>query len=403
MKHTINLLKEKHQEHIIPYLQNADETAATILIEEISKIDWDIFENQNSSETSFSDIEPINICSINDINIYTRHYQSLGENAIKKDKLALVLLAGGQGTRLGYAGPKGAVDVGITHSVYIFELLIQNLLKIVTRTNHFIPLYIMTSVSNHEETLNFFKSNQFFGYDCNYVHFFIQESNPTTDFNGKLLVNEDNHLIQSPNGNGGWFLSMYNQKLIDDIFLKNFEWINVFSVDNVLQQIADPVFLGAVIDHKCACGAKVVKKVDSNEKVGAICKKNNKPYIIEYYELEAAYKNGNISDIDVFNYGVTLNYLFQVSALMDTLKLDIPIHKVSKKIPYMNELHESVIPEKENGYKYETLALDLVHMMDSCLAFEVDRTLEFAPIKNKEGRDSISTAQELLIRNGYEL
>ena len=192
-----------------------------------------------------------------------------------------------------------------------------------------------------------------------------------------------------------------DRELVNEIGI---EWLNVFAVDNVLQQIADPVFLGATIASGCASGGKVVSKAAPDERVGVLCLEDDKPSIVEYYEMtEEMRTRRNPDGTLAYRFGVILNYLFRVDALMHTLGSDFPLHIAHKKIAHLNEQGELVKPDTPNGYKFETLVLDMVHMQDSCLAFEVDRTREFAPVKNAEGVDSVATAQALLEQNGVVL
>ena len=140
-------------------------------------------------------------------------------------------------------------------------------MDVVKMTDTWIPFYIMTSDINYQDTVSFFEEHDYFGYNRDYIHFFIQEMNPATDFEGKVLLNSENTLALSPNGNGGWFSSMQKAGLLPDIVDSDIEWINVFSVDNVLQRIADPVFLGATIQSGKMSGSKVVRKANAEEKV----------------------------------------------------------------------------------------------------------------------------------------
>ena len=172
----------------------------------------------------------------------------------------------------------------------------------------------------------------------------------------------------------------------------------------MLQRIGDPCFVGAVIQKNCMAGAKVVRKVTPDEKVGAICLEDGKPSIVEYYDmteelLEAKDEKGE----SAYNFGVILNYLFYVEELERIVSQSLPLHVVEKKIPYINEVGQLVKPEAPNGYKFENLILDMIHQVGSCLPFEVVREKEFAPIKNKTGIDSVESAQALLRRNGVEL
>ena len=360
-------------------------------------------DSTKDNRKEIQDLGKIPISKISDWQRMSEKYEQVGLQAIAEGKLALVLLAGGQGTRLGFDGPKGALNVGITHELYVFELLIRNTMKVVEKAGCFIPFYIMTSESNDAVTRDFFEKHNYFGYDSKFIRFFIQESNPVTDLDGEPLYQAPGEILTSPNGNGGWYSSLYNSDVLKDGLFDGVEWINVFSVDNVLQGIADPVFLGATIESGYACGSKVIRKAYPEERVGAICALKGRPYIIEYYELDELKREYTELDDAMFNYGVTLNYLFRVSELGKTLSVDMPIHKVKKNVKryYKDGRYEE--SSELNAYKYETLALDLIHMMDSCLAFEIEREKEFAPIKNKEGKDSLDTARALLKMNGWEL
>ena len=227
---------------------------------------------------------------------------------------------------------------------------------------------------------------------------------PAVDFDGNVLMEAEDSLAMSPNGNGGWFTSLVKAGLGEDMKEKGVEWLNVFAVDNVLQQIADPVFVGATIQSGCVSGAKVVRKCDPYERVGALCLEDGKPSIIEYYELtpemaEATNEAGSL----LYGFGVILNYLFSIEKLFEIAEKQMPLHIVEKKVPYIDEDGNAVKPETPNAYKFETLILDMVYLMDDCLSFEVDREKEFAPVKNATGVDSVESARELLKKNGIEI
>ena len=214
----------------------------------------------------------------------------------------------------------------------------------------------------------------------------------------------EDSLAMSPNGNGGWYKSLLRAGLDQDIQKRGVEWLNVFAVDNVLQRIADPVFVGATILSGRVCGSKVVRKVSPHERVGAMCLENGKPSIVEYYELtdemaEARDENGTL----LYGFGVILNYLFRVDKLNEIAGSNLPLHIVEKKVPYLDESGQMQKPEEPNAYKFETLILDMVYMMDNCLAFEVEREKEFAPVKNATGTDSVESARELLKKNGIAI
>ena len=227
---------------------------------------------------------------------------------------------------------------------------------------------------------------------------------PSVDYNGKLYMESTDSLAMSPNGNGGWFTSLIDAGLDKDMESKGIELVNVFAVDNILQRIADPSIVGATILSGADCGSKVVRKCAPDEKVVLMCKVNGHPSIIEYYEMSEELANMRREDGELtYGFGVILNYLFSFNKLVEIANRKLPLHIVEKKIPYINEKGEIVNPEEPNGYKFETLILDMINMLDDCLVFEVERQKEFAPVKNKEGVDSIDTARELLKLNGVEI
>ena len=258
----------------------------------------------------------------------------------------------------------------------------------------------MTSEKNDQATQNFFKEHNYFGYDKDYVKFFIQDMACAVDYDGKLLLEEKGRLATSPNGNGGWFTSMVKAGLDKDLHARNIKWINIFAVDNVLQRIADPVFVGATIEGKYQSASKVVRKVEPHEKMGLLCLEDGKPSIVEYYEMSKEMAEAKDSDGSLtYKFGVILNYLFSLDKLEEIVNKSLEIHVVEKKIPYIDADGNKVSPTEPNGYKFELLVLDMVHMMDNNLAFEVDRNKEFAPIKNLHGTDSVDSARDLLKLN----
>ena len=410
----LDFLRETGQEKLALYIENREADVKASFIDAISSTDSRILDHikgETGKETSSADsgrIAPLGALTLPAIREHEEEFKRTGLDAIREGKLALLLLAGGQGTRLGHDSPKGCFNIGETKELFIFELLIDHLKDVVGEAGSFIHLYVMTSTENNAPTVEFFKSKDYFGYDPDYIHFFMQEQNPVLSTDGHFLLSSDKSLCYSPNGNGGWALSLEKAGLIEEMKSFGVEWINVFSVDNVLQRMADPVFFGAILDQGLTSGAKVVMKNAPDEKVGAMCTLDGKPYIIEYYELSKEMSVETNPDGSLaYGYGVILNYIFRLDKLIASNAKTMPLHAVKKAVPYM-ELEDDgtlkpVIPSEPNAIKFETLALDLVHEMDDCLVFEVDREKEFAPVKNKTGIDSVDTARDLLKKNGYVL
>ena len=371
---------------------------------QLETMDWSYIDLINDKEQKRGEFSPLGAMELDEINKNKSRFDEIGLDAIKKCKVGAILLAGGQGTRLGFDKAKGMYNIGVTRELYIFEQLIENLKKVTTKADAWVPLYIMTSDKNDAQTREFFDEHDYFGYNKDFIKFFVQEMVPAVDFDGNVLMESEDSLAMSPNGNGGWFKSLVKAGLDKDLKDKGVEWLNVFAVDNVLQQIADPTFVGATIDSGCVSGAKVVRKVDPYERVGALCLEDNKPSIIEYYELtpemaEATNENGSL----LYGFGVILNYIFRVDKLFAIEKKNLPLHVVEKKVPYLDENGKLIKPESPNAYKFETLILDMIYMMDDCLSFEVDREKEFAPVKNATGVDSVESARALLEKNGVVL
>ena len=401
------ILEEKGQTQLLRYYNELDESGKEKLLSAIEGIDWS-FEEELAHPADMSgkgrDIRPIQGLRLDKIEKNRAVYEDVGVKAIQAGKVAAVLLAGGMGTRLGVDGPKGAYDIGLTKPLYIFEQQVKNLLEVTDKCGAFVPLYIMTSDKNHEQTVSFWQEHNYFGYPEGEIKFFKQDMAPAVDYDGKILLESKDMPALSPNGNGGWFSSMEKAGFCDELRAHGVEWLNIYAVDNVLQRIADPVFVGATILSEVNCGAKVVCKNDPHEKVGVLCMDGDKPDIIEYYELTEEMANERDEKGELaYIYGVILNYLFRFSKLEEIANDKIPVHIVEKKIECVGEDGVSRKPEKENGKKFETLAVDLIKPMGTVLPFEVMREKEFAPIKNKTGVDSVESARELLKKNGVEL
>ena len=395
---TLQLIKEKNQKYLSALV---GKELPEKLVKQLEELDWSVLEYIHGKEQKRGTFAPLGAMELPEIEQKKAQFKEVGLEAIRAGKVGAILLAGGQGTRLGFDKAKGMFNIGETKELYIFEQLVRNLQKVTGEAGCFVPLYVMTSEKNDAQTREFFAEHDFFGYDRNYVKFFVQAMAPACDFDGNFLIEAEDSLAMSPNGNGGWFESLMRAGLDADIKEKGVEWLNVFAVDNVLQQIADPVFVGATILSQCVSGAKVVRKADPHERVGALCLEDGRPSIIEYYELtdemaEATNENGSL----LYGFGVILNYLFRVDKLMECQSKKLPLHVVEKKVPYVDLEGNTVKPTEPNAYKFETLILDMIYMMDDCLSVEVEREKEFAPVKNATGVDSVDTARALLKKNG---
>lgn len=353
-----------------------------------------------------AEISPMPTLRLEEYNKKRESYREAGLRAIDNGELALLLLAGGMGTRLGYDGPKGTFPIEPGRS--IFSCLFDNLRDELGERS--IPFFIMTSDKNDQATRDFFLEKDYFGYDRDQIRFYKQEMAQATDLDGQALYESEGHPAVSPNGNGGFFRSLISAGYGD--CLSGVRWLNVFGVDNVLARIGDPGFLGSLICEGKSAGVKAVMKVSPDEKVGVVCKKNGRPSVIDYTQMTEEMCNERDADGNlVYGAGVSVNYLFDTSILFNTINDGLPVHKVKKKIPYLAasdgrpwrpgmEPGVLVDPSEPNGYKYEIMITDLIENFPDFLPVEVEREREFAPVKNLHGVDSADSALALLKRNG---
>ena len=400
-------LQKYGQEHVLKYYSELSDSEKQELLAQVEDTDFAVLANCKNlgHADERGEFAPLAALQVSEIEKRKDEFTKLGVETIKAGKVAAVLLAGGMGTRLGSDNPKGMYDIGITKPVYIFQRIIENLLDTVKQADGtYILLFIMTREKNNDATVNFLKEKNFFGYPEDKITFFKQEMAPASDYDGKVYMESKSRISTSPNGNAGWYSSLLKAGLRDVIVKEGIEWIDIFAVDNVLQRIADPCFVGATVAAKVSCGAKVVRKNAPDEKVGVMCLEDGKPSIVEYYELSQEMMDAKDENGDpAYNYGVILNYMFNEKALYEIAQKELPLHVVEKKIPYIDENANLVKPETPNGCKFEQLVLDMIHMLDTCLPYEVVREHEFAPIKNKTGVDSVESARELCKKNGIEL
>jgi UDP-N-acetylglucosamine/UDP-N-acetylgalactosamine diphosphorylase len=401
-----DLLLLHGQEKLLRHYESLPSDAQERLAAQLRAVDWSLLsllggENHTNPR---GELAPLGALELAEIEKDRARYTEAGIEAIRAGKIAAVLLAGGQGTRLGWDKPKGTYNIGITRPLYIFECLIRNLQDVTDVAGRAIPLYIMTSDKNNADTVAFFEEHDYFGYGKENVHFFVQEMAPAVSFDGDLYLEAPDRLALSPSGNGGWFSSLERSGCLAEMRELGVEWLNAFAVDNVCQRICSPDFVGATLLSGSDCGAKVVSKAFPTEKLGVLCLEDGKPSIVEYYEMtdDMITLRDDRGEL-LYRFGVILNYLFKIESLDEIAARHLPVHMAEKKIPYIDEVGNFIKPDAPNGYKFESLILDMIHMMDSCLAYEVVRKQEFAPIKNATGVDSVITARELLKRNGVTL
>ncbi|KAH0472555.1 MAG: hypothetical protein KVP17_002825 [Porospora cf. gigantea B] len=345
-------------------------------------------------------------------------WEESGFRMIAQRKLGAVVMAGGQGTRLGYDGPKGCFQVGPLSKRSLFELFSQRLIRL----RHMaveknlapnlgavqIPFAVMTSTHNHDETVRFFEENSYFGLDSQYVRFFKQMMIPAYDMQGKVLLDQKHGMCLSPNGNGGIFKSMARTGTLQWLKDHGVESVHVFGTDNVLTKVADPVFNGFCHSMGVEVGNKCTEKTDPNEKVGVMVSKvidgTEKACVVDYAEVssEMAQRVCREGGPLEFSAGNICNHYFTVAFIEKLLKADVMerdhnLHRADKKITHVDlTTGERVTPDVINGLKVELFIFDCFQLAAHVVGLEVPREAEFAPVKNASGADSPQTAAELL-------
>ena len=387
---------------MLNFYEKLDEEKKQKLIKQITKIDFEqisnLYEN-TKKKIEFNDakIEPINYFDKSKMSKEEiSEYEKIGSEIIRKEKYAVVTMAGGQGTRLGHKGPKGTFDIGLDSHKSIFELLCNTLKEAKEKYGVYVQWYIMTSEENNKQTVDFFESNNFFGYEREKVMFFKQGQLPMCDTEGKILIDETGLIKEAADGHGGVFESMRKDGVIADMKNKGIEWVFIGGVDNVLAKMVDSVLTGLSIKNNVLAAGKSVVKAGPKERVGVFCKRNGKPSVIEYTEIteemaEAQDKSGNL----LFGESHILCNLFNIKAIENISEKKLPYHSAFKKAKYINAKGELVVPEKPNAYKFEAFLFDAFESLEDMTIMRVKREEEFAPVKNAEGVDSPETARKL--------
>lgn len=400
---TLALLKAKKQEHLLDYYNELTDEQKSVLLSQIEKTDFSVLDSiKDRAEKKTGKLSPADTLDIESVAKSKAQYEKIGLQAVKDGKVAAVLLAGGQGSRLGFDAPKGMYNIGVTRELSIFGCQMENIKAVAKNAGYNFHLFVMTSDINDKQTRDFFAEKNYFGYEKKKIHFFVQDLTPACSFDGKVLLSQKHLPALVPNGNGGWYVSLLKNGFGELIKKEGIEWLNLYGVDNVLQKICDPVFVGATLSFGVNCSSKVVSKTRPEEKVGVLCKEDGVPTVIEYTEIGENKYERNADGKLTFRAGVILNYLFSVRKLDEICNSKLPYHIAEKKVACIKG-GQVYSPDKPNAYKFELLAVDLVKLMGNCLAFEVEREKEFAPVKNATGVDSVETARELLKLNGIRL
>jgi UDP-N-acetylglucosamine/UDP-N-acetylgalactosamine diphosphorylase len=394
------------QEHIFQFWSGLNEEERATLAAQVASIRFDFMEklidhwvrNEPPPET-FERIEPVPVIPPNGEGPDSPAAWDAGEAALRQGRVAVLTVAGGQGTRLGFEGPKGSYPIGPVTGKTLFAYHAEKIRASERQYGVSIPWYLMVSDTNQEATLAFFRSNDFFGLDPNQVIFFCQRMVPCVDDRGKFMLEEKGRLAMNPNGHGGTIPALVDNGITADARERGVDTLSYFQVDNWGIKLLDPYFLGYHVMNKGEMSSKVHRKEAMREAVGVHCLCDGVYHTIEYSELDLypqlleTTEDGGIKHFagNPAIHILDVDFVERIAGRFD----DFPWHRAHKKIPYVNEQGDTIEPKEPNGYKFETFIFDALRFIaHEPIAFELIREEEYTPIKVFEGANSVVRARK---------
>ncbi len=396
-------LQKFNQEHLFFFYSSLSTEEQKNLIEQIKSIDFDLIKNLSDDclnlkkeSKKFLDFNKISAPKFDtlesikkNLSLKNEDFNQTGLNYLSKNKVIIVTLAGGDGSRLQYNKPKGLFPI---FGRSLFERQAKQIKKLNLKTKTNLLWVIITNPNNQEKIISFFKKNQYFQLLPQTVRFYPQETMPCIDQQGKIILSSPQQIAFSPNGNGSLFSLFQKTNLLTEMKQNKIEYIFVCNIDNPLTRIADPFFLGYTIKNKLPVSNKAVLKKNPQEKVGVFVQHLKQTHIIEYSDFPIE-KELSLKETFVANIGV---HYIHINFIIEQNKKSIPYHYAHKKIPFINKHKETIVPEIPNGYKFEKFIFDFFSRSTKMGILVVNREEEFSPLKNKEGTDSIETVENNL-------
>ena len=384
------------------------------LAEQVDALDWDelqaaveecIFKEEetglpeNYGPASYFPLKPENA---EQEALYAQAFDH-GEGLVRAGKTAAFTVAGGQGTRLGYDGPKGTLPVSPIKKKPLFQLFAEQILGISEKYETAIPWYVMCSPLNLEATVDHFEERNFYGLEKENLKFFAQGVMPATDFEGNLLLAEHDSLALSPNGHGGSLKALIDSGSVADMAERGIEHVSYFQVDNPLVSVINPLFIGLHDLQQSDMSSRSLTKTGPFEKLGNFVAIGDRVTIIEYSDLpeEKALEKDEEGRIK-YRAGSPAIHVLRRDFIEQFAsgEIKLPYHRAEKKVAYLNEEGETVTPKEPNAVKFETFVFDALPLARNPLIFEADRLEEFSPVKNKIGVDSLESSQADQIERG---
>ena len=317
-----------------------------------------------------------------------------GEAALRAGEVGVLLVAGGQGSRLGFDGPKGSFPIAPLTDATLFEIHAKKILALERRYGRPVPFFVMTSRTNDASTRAFFDAHAHFGLAPEHVDFFVQGMWPALDDKGRIILDAPAHIFKSPDGHGGVISALRVSGMLDDMDRRGLRTIFYFQVDNPLVAIADPYFIGLHCGHNAEMSVKVCAKRDAEEGLGVVVRRGGHHAVVEYTELTEAQKHDRLPDGQLrFRFGSVAIHAFSVACLRRMTGVPLPLHVAHKKVPYCRDDGTRVEPDSPNAFKFERFIFDVLPHTKAALNVEFAREDEFSPVKNAAGADSPDTAR----------
>lgn len=391
---TAKSLLEKHgQSHVLAFWDKLDKNQRTALLAQVATLDFDAIAYMQSmlakaSEQSIhTDIQPAKVFQLKPAE--RANAVKAGETAIRAGEVGVILVAGGQGSRLGFEGPKGCYEIGPVTSQPLFRIHARKVLALERKYAAHVPFYIMTSDVNDRPTRDFFRHNKFFGLDKSRVKFFTQGMWPALTADRRIVLDQPDHIFMSPDGHGGTLSALKANGMLEDMKKRGIKTLFYFQVDNPLVEVADPAFIGLHCLEKSGISIKVCAKRDAEEGLGVVVERQGRNAITEYTELTKEQKHALLPDGNLkFRFGSVAIHVFSYDFLVQEASARLPLHIAHKKVPYCDSTGSLVKPDKPNAYKFEKFIFDVIPDAEKSINLEFAREDEFSPVKNATGADS---------------
>ncbi len=408
-------LSQHGQSHLLHWWDELNESQRCGLLAQLESIDYSLIarlfsEREAAGGSSASDLAgrampPAQLVAQPKTAAEQDHWRkatACGEEQLQDGKVGAILVAGGQGTRLGFDKPKGMFPIGPVSERSLFQIFCEQLLARGRRAGAVIPYFIMTSDATHEDTVAFFEENHFFGLKPRDVYFFRQGKLPAVcDKTGEIYLAQKHEVALSPDGHGGILKALQAAGLLEVMRDRGIESLYYHQVDNPMAIVCDPAFLGLHELHGSDISTKVVNKVAPEEKTGVLVNVDGQTQIIEYSDMPVERTREVEPDGTLrFRAGNTAMHVIRRGFLQELLDQgrDLPYHRAHKPVPCVDRLGNRIepTPTSKNAFKFEQFIFDTLPLAATALVVEADRSIEFNPVKNQSGADSPETSRRAI-------